>query len=245
MPVNLWCVHGNLQLPSVWDFLDGRLVDSSATPMVLHKENLWDAEDYSFDGWASAFLGRVSRLPLEEKPWIMGYSLGGRLAWHALLKEPEVWAGGIIIAAHPGISDPEMRRSQLARDVEWARRFQAEPWEPLMDEWNQMPVFGGIKPAEPRDEQDYSRQKISRMFSGFSKGNQPYFGPQLARSERPPMVYISGEGDEKYTRIGVELSAASSAITHVTIPDACHRVPWENSPAFVESIQYFIDSVNK
>lgn len=245
MPSNLWCIHGNLQLPSVWDFLDGRLVDSASVPITVQKENLWTCSDCSFDGWVDGFISRVSGLALQKKPWIMGYSLGGRLALHALLKDPDAWAGGIIVAAHPGIADQEERRSQQVWDDKWANRFLVESWDSLMEEWDQLPVFGGVKPLAPRQESDYPRQQIARLFSGFSKGKQPFFMPQLARYIHPPMLYVSGEGDSKYTQIGARLSALSEAITHVTIPNACHRVPWENTPAFVESIQYFISSVQR
>ena len=245
--MNLWCIHGNLQLPSVWDRFEGRLFKSSLLaenePLILQKESLWDLDTYSFDSWTSSFLEKVNHEETTEKPWIMGYSLGGRLALHAVVQQPELWGGAIVVAAHPGLADPLQRLAQCKWDEGWAERFREEPWDDLLHEWDQLSVFGGLQSAIKRKENDFSRETIARLFTGFSKGNQADLTPLLAVLNTPPLLYVSGEFDAKYTEIGSTIAAQNPLIKHVSVSEACHRVPWENTEEFVSSIQYFIDTV--
>ena len=246
--MNLWCIHGNLQLPSVWDCFDRAFITpnklDSKSRLRLHKENLWGLYEYSFDAWTHSFLEKISGSDLSEKPLIMGYSLGGRLAWHAILEKPDWWRGAIIIAAHPGLDTPSEKAAQWEIDREWAYRFKVEPWKKLIKEWDQLSVFGGFESGIKRVEQDYPREIIAELFTGFSKARQRYLLTDISNLRAPPMLYISGEYDTKYTEIGATLATHASTLTHVVIPGACHRVPWENTTAFKESIQYFIDSIH-
>ena len=245
----LWCIHGSLQSPTVWNAFDGKIFSTPSSTgrasLAIQKEDLWKLEEYSFQAWTDVFLSRVIHAVPKEKQWILGYSLGGRLAMHAVIKRPGLWKGCIIVAAHPGFMNPEEKKNQAAKDDIWAHRFQVESWQSIMHEWDQLPVFGGFQAPLQRQETDYPRETIARMFTGFSKGKQGYLPPLLSQLSSPPMLYVSGELDSKYKQIGNELASASPNISHVTIPNACHRVPWENTPEFVKSIQYFIDSVEQ
>ena len=171
----------------------------------------------------------------------MGYSLGGRLALHAILQNPALWQGAIIVSADAGLKTKRERTHALQRDQEWARRFITEDWEHLLTEWDQQSVFAGRKNSAERAEKDFSRESISRMFDVFSKGRQLDLLPALNKLRQPPILFVSGEDDEKYSARGQELSAVCANAEHAIIPDAAHRVPWENPTGFVAVVQSFIN----
>ena len=246
--MSLWCIHGNLQLPSVWDqFSEAFFVDSESherAPLTLYKENLWELAEFTYESWTRSFLDKVSAITSDEKPWVMGYSLGGRLALHAILEKPDLWKGAIIIAAHPGVSESTEKSAQLAREKKWAARFMKDPWEMVLSEWDRLSVFGGLESTIWRKEEDYPRQIIAKMMTGFSKASQKNMMPLLTLLKSPPILYVTGEFDKKYSDIGATLATLSPNIKHIVIPRACHRVPWENTSDFKESIQYFINSIH-
>ena len=95
----LFCIHGNFQTPSVWkplaENLKARNVNFDVIPVNL--------ENYSFDGfdrWVDDFCNCVEVRSCCEKSFLLGYSLGGRLALHASLHNSNLWQGIILSLIH-------------------------------------------------------------------------------------------------------------------------------------------------
>ena len=241
--MRIWCIHGNLQLSPAWDEtvagLSACLAKGGVGPVSFEREDLWRERYDSFEHWTSVFLARV-RDRGDRNNWLMGYSLGGRLGLHALLESPSLWQGAVIVAADPGSATADRKKDQLAFDRAWATRFLHEPWGALTEEWDRLPVFGGRQPAKQRVEANYSREAIAGAFVTFSKGVQQDLLPALCVLDAPPLLYVTGEEDARYRALGEQLVTACRVVTHVTIPAACHRVPWENNLAFIRAACQFM-----
>ena len=229
----LFCIHGNFQTPSVWkplgENLKDRNVNLDAIPVNL--------ENYSFDGfdrWVDDFCNSVETLAGREKSFLLGYSLGGRLALHACLSRPDLWETAIVVGADPGLESEEDKKLQLDRDRNWAERLKREPLQKVVDEWDAQSVFCGIRNQAPRNLGEMNPDRLSQQFKVFSKGIQQNLAPKLAELKRPPVLFVSGEKDHKYQGIGEKLAKSSSAINAQVIADAGHRVPWENPESFVQ-----------
>ena len=229
----LFCIHGNFQTPSVWkplaENLKVRNVNLDVIPINL--------ENYSFDGfdrWVDDFCNSVETLAGWEKSFLLGYSLGGRLALHACLSRPDLWKSAIVVGADPGLESEEEKKLQLDRDRKWAKRLKREPLEKLVDEWDAQPVFCGFENQAPRNLGEMNPDRLSHQFEVFSKGIQRNLVPKLAELKRPPVLFVSGEKDQKYQDIGEKLAKSSSAINTQVVADAGHRVPWESPESFVQ-----------
>ena len=229
----LFCIHGNFQTPSVWKplamNLKARNVNLDVMPVNL--------ENYSFDGfdrWVDDFCNSVENKEVQEKYFLLGYSLGGRLALHASLKNPNLWQAVIVVGADPGLESEEDKRLQLDRDRNWAERLKREPLEKLVDEWDAQSVFCGFENQAPRNLGEMDPDRLSKQFEFFSKGLQQNLAPKLAELKRPPVLFVSGEKDQKYQGIGEKLAKSSSVVRAQVVPDAGHRVPWENPESFVQ-----------
>ena len=248
--MRLWCVHGNLQTTEVWQQVGDRWWESLSTRTVkLELVDLWASEAADFQQWTKELRLQVeNRLQPGEPQWLMGYSLGGRLALHALLDSPQLWAGGIAIAADPGIKAREgqarARERCLQRDLGWGQRFLTEPWERLLRDWDRQSVFTGYACSLNRTEVAFDRYRIRQLFDRFSKGRQADLRTALAQHHRPPILFVSGEHDRKYVTIGSELEDTCECITHTIVPTAGHRVPWENPSGFIEAVKQFVQSIN-
>ena len=229
----LFCIHGNFQTPSVWKPVAENLKARNVNLDVI-SVNL---ENYSFDGfdrWVDDFCNSVETLAGREKSFLLGYSLGGRLALHACLSRPDLWETAIVVGADPGLESEEDKKLQLDRDRNWSERLKREPLEKLVDEWDAQSVFCGIGNQAPRNLGEMDPDRLSQQFEFFSKGLQQNLAPKLAELKRPPVLFVSGEKDHKYQGIGEKLAKSSSAINAQVIADAGHRVPWENPESFVQ-----------
>ena len=242
--MRIWCLHGSLQTPSVWKTI-GDAIESKFESVKVEEVNLYENEYESFGHWREQFYEKVEEQTKGEPSLLLGYSMGGRLAMDALVNYPGMWSGGIVVGADSGLISDDARTNQLQKDLEWARRFRTEDIQELLNEWDSLPVFCGRSNCARREISELDSEKISRFFDVFSKARQGNMLPMLSKLKTPPLLYISGCDDIKYTKIGQGLDASCLQIRHQIIPNAGHRVPWENQDAFVSEVSVFIDSVLK
>jgi 2-succinyl-6-hydroxy-2,4-cyclohexadiene-1-carboxylate synthase len=158
----------------------------------------------------------------------MGYSMGGRLALHALLEKNHPWQAAVIVSAHPGLADPAAREARRAADAVWATKALAGNWQEFLTEWNAQPVLGT---AMPRDAGAHSamalhRREIARSFVDWSLGAQEPLWDRLCEITIP-ILWVVGESDAKFLELARRAVAALPQARLAVAPGAGHRVPWE------------------
>ena len=150
---------------------------------------------------------------------LLGYSLGGRLALQALLGGAK-YERAVLVSTRISAAEGDRRE----RDEAWARRFEADEWEPLLREWNAQALFGGH--AMPRHERDFDRVVLAGVLRELSPAVLPPVAARLAEID-VPVLWIAGERDAKYV---AEARRAVELLPHAElaiVPGAAHRVPWE------------------
>ena len=240
--MRIWCLHGSLQTALVWKPI-GNAIESEFGSVQVEAVNLYENEYESFGDWREQFYEKVEEQTKGEPSLLLGYSMGGRLAMNALVNNPAMWSGVIAVGADPGLISDDARSKQLQKDLEWARRFRTEDIQELLNEWDSLPVFCGRSNCASREISELDSEKISRFFDVFSKARQGNMLPMLRKLKTPPLLYISGCDDIKYTKIGQDLAAHCMQVRHQIIPNAGHRVPWESQDAFISEVSVFIDAV--
>lgn len=159
-----------------------------------------------------------------ERPVIAGYSLGGRLALHAMVGDPERWGGAIILSAHPGLCSEEERLSRRISDGEWARMAREMPWSAFLEKWNRQAVFG--EEAKITSEQlalESQREGIALAFENWSLGQQRDLRKVL-RNFAAPVLWITGSEDAKFTALAVEMQDVFPKWEHRIVSGAGHRL---------------------
>jgi 2-succinyl-6-hydroxy-2,4-cyclohexadiene-1-carboxylate synthase len=76
-----------------------------------------------------------------EGALVVGYSLGGRLALRAVLREPARYAGLVTIGATAGIDEPETRSARAEADDRLASWMETAPIESIVGVWERQPLF--------------------------------------------------------------------------------------------------------
>ncbi len=240
MNLTLYCLHGNLQHASVWERFRGSFERASNGKIQLEPEDIWHTSAESLWNWAESFCRKVEKRADREAAVLLGYSLGGRLALHAILQRPELWRAAVIVGANFGIKDPAVREARYQADLKRGQQFITEPWETLMAQWDANPVFCGRPFQGKRREKDFSKEKIRRLFDIFSVGKQEYLLPRFADISSLPILYVSGEEDKTYAAIGEQFAATCPTATHQVIANAGHRAPWDNPDEFSQVVTQFL-----
>ncbi|MBA3237799.1 MAG: alpha/beta fold hydrolase [Parachlamydiaceae bacterium] len=220
---NLFALHGFLGHPADW-----KMFDTINIPLSIEQEEL------DFWTWSRSFNSAIPRNTGQQNI-LLGYSLGGRLAMHALISKPDLWDAAILISAHPGLDSPIEQTARLKNDQWWAKRFLEDPWDPLMHDWNTQAVFGGRPSLFSRFESAFNREKLSKQLINWSLGNQELLLNRLSKLPLPILV-LAGELDPKFCAIADQFKDFA---TVSIIPDAAHRLPWEKPKKFMKEVNKF------
>src|SRR5690242_6488130 len=112
----LYCVHGFLGQASDWEDILPPYLRKFAFDLFSPGASSQPAFDFNaLGGWIND-----TAVKSPGPRVLVGYSLGGRIALHALTRKPEIWSAAVIISAHPGLSDPTERQKRIENDEKWA-----------------------------------------------------------------------------------------------------------------------------
>ena len=166
--------------------------------------------------------------------WLVGYSLGGRVAMFYACQQPQGLAGLIVEGGHPGLRDAAEREVRSDSDTRWARRFRDEPLTSVFQDWYQQPVFASLTDAQ-REELITLRSQnngatLAAMLQATSLAEQPDLRVALSACAAP-FHYLYGERDHKFAALAAELHAER----HV-IPNAGHNAHRDNPAAVAASL---------
>ncbi len=230
--MTLFCLHGFLGHPIDWTGI------SHEKPVV---PNIFEDEIISLQNWSESFNKKVERQVKSagEKSILMGYSMGGRLALHALINHPDLYNAAIIISASYGVEDPEERERRYQHDINWSNAFLSESWDSLLERWNGQPIFQYDKKDVIRLEKDYSRKALSDAMRCFSIGKQEFLKEKIEELDIP-ILWVVGERDTKYVSLAKNLRLKHPDSSIVVIPNAGHRLHLTNPETLQEKIGEFI-----
>lgn len=204
-------LHGFLGLPSDWDHW------SELIPYAIKPSE-------SLTTWAAKFNQWVEANTTSPR-MLIGYSMGGRLALHALIQNPSIWQRATLISTTICLKDPTSRLDRLKNDYKWAHKFRNDPWDQLMNDWESQPIFNGSF-TPTRNEKDYAREDLAQFLENFSLAKQEYLYPYIAKLNLP-IQWITGSLDHNAEFHAKAIIQNHTHSSHLSIPGATHRVHFE------------------
>ena len=251
--VNLFLLHGFLGRPADWEAVKASLPKNDRikiyTPDYFKDKNL--SPTHGFATWAQNF-NRWVQMETHgaDRNVLIGYSLGGRLALHALEQKPALWYKSLLISTNPGFNDhcasfdpqSEERRQRWMSDSYWAEEFLKSSWETLINNWNAQPVFGGSEKEPSRIEKDYSRELLGLALTQWSLAQQKNMRPLLQELANK-ISWVVGERDEKFVALAEALHQDIKQLKTEVIPEASHRVLFDSPKDLAERIKILIQQL--
>lgn len=243
--MTLWALHGflgqvsdfsNLQkeMKSLNSYAEWKIPDYVRT-RELSPANPVKNWGLNFNRWVAS---TESQKPERV---LLGYSQGGRLALEAVKQDPAHWKALILLSANPGIPQAE-KPARLKSDQEWANRFLNENFAKTVQKWNSQSVFRGSVAEPVRQESDYNRHQLADALVNWSVAQQDDFRDFLMKIQIP-VLYLVGENDTKYCQIGSELKRRNPALKFYQVPQAGHRVLFDQPKALAIRIDEFLKSI--
>lgn len=236
----IWFLHGAFGMAVDWRFHTKIMADAGYATRAVDLWRFHDCQSLTLPETAAALNAEVAAC--EGRHIIVGYSMGGRIALHAILDKKSPWIGGVVISAHPGLADEEEKRKRRESDAEWSLRCLHTPWDELLEQWSSQVVLRCRNESAWGDRKNLESRKgpVARSFVQWSLGTQDDLRESLAGNHMP-LLWLTGGNDQKFSTLASKTCANLPAIQHEVFPDCGHRLPWENVEGFCRRLIRFCD----
>jgi 2-succinyl-6-hydroxy-2,4-cyclohexadiene-1-carboxylate synthase len=236
-----WLLHGAVGSASDWRSFAARMAGRKLGTRAVDLWRFLDCAPMSLSGFGTALNADVQGSSGKKPRVLIGYSMGGRLALHALLENDPPWHAAVIISAHPGLTTETERASRRERDATWASRALTDTWVSFLHDWHGQPVLQGpaMRDAQGDSRLALRRREIARSFMDWSLGAQESLWERLPEI-KIPVLWVAGEQDESYVSIAHQAAAVMPDARVAIAPASGHRVPWQAESWLVDQVAGFI-----
>lgn len=139
-----------------------------------------------------------------EQWWLVGYSLGARVALGMLDLAPKRFAGALLIGVNPGLVETEARLMRARVDEGWARLLEQEGSEAFWTAWERQPLFEGQQRLDPATLEEQRRLRhllnpvgLASAMRVLSLAHMPDYEPMPLRLKLPIGLVVGAE-DHKF-----------------------------------------------
>ncbi|HEX3278456.1 MAG TPA: alpha/beta fold hydrolase [Thermoleophilaceae bacterium] len=220
-------IPGFMQPASAWAPVADRL--DEPTVLLAHRQH-----------W---FEGRLAEIAeAGEGAILAGYSLGGRLALRAALREPDRYAGLVTVGATAGIEDPVIRAARAEADDRLASWVEAAPIEDVVAIWERQPLFADQSEQLIEDQRAgrlaQDPTELARLLRSAGQGVLEPVWHELLTLDLPVLA-IAGARDEGYSSAAQKIAATAPHGRAQIVADAGHAAHLQQPEAVASLIEHF------
>ena len=180
---------------------------------------------------------------------LMGYSMGGRVAFYLSQYFPQYFKTAIFESVSPGLQTERERSQRIDSDAKLAHRILSEDFSEFLQQWYEQPIFGDLK-NHPRFPQllqrrlQNSREGLADSLKFMGTGAQPSLWETI-KLNKLPLLLLTGEFDVKFQTVAQEIIADCPSSLHKIIPGAAHNCHFENETAFIQIVEKFLAEIEE
>jgi 2-succinyl-6-hydroxy-2,4-cyclohexadiene-1-carboxylate synthase len=205
-------------------------------PQTEPESNRFSGSNRFIEASAALWEAVERQYSLPEQFSLLGYSMGGRIAWAWAQQMPHRINQLVLESCHPGLLATDAQLERQAADSAWATQFQTEPLSAVLEDWYQQGVFANLDKQARQDRitqrLSLSPTAIAHQLLTFGLGWQPHWD----RLPAIPTAYICGALDRKFSAIGQQLAAQNTHIRLYQQDDNGHNVHQESPDLFLALI---------
>jgi 2-succinyl-6-hydroxy-2,4-cyclohexadiene-1-carboxylate synthase len=204
-------------------------------------------ESYTIESTAQGLINLLDELKIAQC-FLVGYSMGGRLALYLTLHFPRRFEKVVLESASPGLLTEAERLARMKSDSQIARKLakcvDQKDFATFLDNWYSQPIFGSFK-KHP----EYAHLLVNRLQNSplelekslrwMGTGCQPSLWEKLEENSIPLLLLV-GENDEKFLNINTAMTQRCKPSQLNIIQQAAHNTHWENSLEFGQRVRDFL-----
>lgn len=185
-----------------------------------------------------------------RKPYLCGYSMGGRLALSFALTFPHFLSGLVLISSSPGINAKSERNKRIKADNKLVELLINDGITSFTENWLNLSLFSGLKNLKESDLSAYKNRKLKndtigliRCITGFGQGKTKNKWGKI-KNIKIPLLVVTGSLDKKYCEIARLMKMRNKTIVTCVIDGASHSVHIEKPEITANSIINFLNTNN-
>ena len=200
---------------------------------------LLDHRQHSFEGRLAEIADAAG-----EGAVLAGYSLGGRLALRAVVRDPGRYAGVVTVGATAGIDDPVLRSSRAEADDRLAAWMEAAPIEDVVAIWERQPLFADQSEALIEEQRpgrmSHDPGELAMLLRTAGQGVlEPVWHELLTL--QVPVLAIAGARDEGYVAAARRIADVAPRGRAAIVEDAGHAPQLQQPERVAELIEEFLN----
>ena len=189
--------------------------------------------------------GRLAEITAAgEGAVLVGYSLGGRLALRAVLREPRRFAGLVTVGATAGIDERVTRSARAEADDRLASWMEAAPIEDIVAVWERQPLFADqsetLVEAQRAGRLAQDPRQLAALLRSAGQGVLDPVWHELLEFELP-LLAIAGARDEGYSAAARRLADTAPRGRAAIVEDAGHAPQLQQPDAVARLLADFLD----
>jgi 2-succinyl-6-hydroxy-2,4-cyclohexadiene-1-carboxylate synthase len=213
-------------------------------PGFMQRGDAWSpVAEIVRESYPSACLDSAAQTPAAGSVPV-GYSMGGRLVLHSVVREPERFAALVLVGVSAGIEDERERRGRRDRDEELADWISERPIEEVVERWETTPALGGQAPelvaAQRPGRLAHDPGELAALLRRAGQGALPPLW-DLLPALRLPVLAVAGVRDERYARAAERMAALLPRGRARLVDGAGHAAHLERPEAFAGLLLDFLD----
>ena len=185
-----------------------------------------------------------------ERCFLVGYSMGGRVALYLTIHFPKYFRKVVLESASAGLRTDVERSDRLARDQQLADKLEnleVGDFRLFLENWYQQKIFGNLRshPNFPKlleQRLQNSPRELAKSLRYLGTGMQPSLWEKLPENEIPFLLLV-GELDSKFVQINQQMAQLCKFSQLEIIPNCGHNIHFENPDIFTKKIQTFLETI--
>lgn len=201
--------------------------------------------DYQMPEVAIAIVRLLKHLEI-DRCFLVGYSMGGRLALYLAIFFPQNFYQVVLESASPGLEKKLDRNNRIKRDLHVANRLKTQNLDLFLLDWYANPLFCSFV-KHPNYQQALAKKlnnnpsKLAKSLKYMGLGMQPSLWKHL-KSIQLSTLLIVGKLDLKFVAINHKISAFSSRFEMKTVANTDHNVHFGHPLDFARLLKNFFSS---
>ena len=204
---------------------------------------------YTIDFTARAIIKFLELLNI-ERCFLVGYSMGGRVALYLVINFPKYFHKAVFESASAGLRTDLERSDRLARDQQLAaslESLQDHEFRLFLESWYQQEIFANLRshpnfPQLLEQRLQNSPSELAKSLRYFGTGMQPSLWEDLPQI-KIPLLLLVGELDHKFVQINQQIAQACKFSQLEIIPNCGHNIHFQSPDIFTEKIHSFLEII--